>query len=61
MAGGCRKPCAAMARALPAGSQVFMIELVAKPGTDGVRALRALIKIALRSFDLRCIEAREVE
>ena len=50
-----------MPRALPANTQVFTIELVAKPGTDGIRALRALIKLALRSFDLRCIEAREIE
>jgi len=48
-------------RPLPANTQVFVIELVAKPGTDGIRALRALIKVALRSFDMRCIEAREVE
>ena len=48
-------------RPLPAGSQVFMIELVARPGVDGIRALRALLKIALRTFQLRCIEAREIK
>ena len=47
-------------RPLPAGSQVFMIELVARPGVDGIRALRALLKIARRTFELRCIEAREI-
>ena len=43
------------------GSQVFTIELVARPGVDGVRALKSLLKVALRTFQLRCIEAREVE
>lgn len=46
---------------LPAGSTVFRIELVARPGVDADRALRALLKIAMRTFELRCIEAREVE
>jgi hypothetical protein len=48
-------------RALPSGSTVFRIELVARPGVDAVRALKALLKIALRTFELRCIEAREIE
>jgi len=48
-------------RALPPGSTVFRIELVARPGVDAVRALKALLKIALRTFELRCIEAREIE
>ena len=48
-------------RPLPAGSQVFAIELVARPGVDGIRALRALLKIALRRFELRCVEAREIK
>jgi hypothetical protein len=43
------------------GSAVFRIELVARPGVDGIRALRALLKIALRTFQLRCIEAREIK
>ena len=49
-----------MTRIAP-GSTVFRIELVARPGVDAVRALRALLKIALRTFDLLCVEAREIE
>ena len=36
-------------RPLPANTQVFVIELVAKPGTDGIRALRARLPASLRS------------
>ena len=39
---------------------IFALRLVAaKPGVDGIRALRALLKVALRRFGLRAIEARE--
>ena len=39
--------------------RVFVVSLVAAPGTDPILALRALLKIALRRFKLRCIDVRE--
>jgi hypothetical protein len=40
-------------------AQVFTIMLRAEPGTDGVRALRALLKLALRSHGLRALSCEE--
>jgi hypothetical protein len=40
---------------------VFVVRLQALPGSDGVRALRALLKIALRRYRLRCVGAVEVQ
>jgi len=37
----------------------FTLELRPEPGVDPVLALRALLKIALRRFGLRCVAARE--
>jgi hypothetical protein len=37
----------------------FIITLVPAPGVDGVRALRAVLKTALRRHGLRAIDARE--
>ena len=40
---------------------VFVVTLVVKPSADDpIRALRGLLKVALRRYGLRCIEAREV-
>lgn len=39
--------------------RVFVVSLVAMPGIDPIIALRALLKIALRRFKLRCIDVRE--
>jgi hypothetical protein len=39
----------------------FVLQLQAKPGTDGVRNLRLLLKSALRRFHLRCLDARQIE
>jgi hypothetical protein len=39
----------------------FSVRLIAEPGVDGLRAFRALLKIALRRFGLRAIEAPELE
>ena len=39
--------------------RVFVVSLVPAPGCDAIRALRALLKIALRRFKLRCIDVRE--
>jgi hypothetical protein len=35
------------------------VYLLRQPGTDGVRALRALLKITLRKFHLRCLSVHE--
>jgi hypothetical protein len=37
----------------------FTLELRPEPGVDPVLALRALLKVALRRFGLRCVAARE--
>jgi len=39
---------------------VFVLRLEAKPGTDPIRALRSLLKIAGRQFHLRCVDAYEI-
>jgi hypothetical protein len=38
---------------------VFVIKLRARPGRDGIHALRAILKTLLRRHRLRCIDARE--
>ena len=38
---------------------VFVVRLEAAPGVDSIHALRALLKILLRQYGLRCIAARE--
>jgi len=37
----------------------FTLELRPEPGVDPVLALRALLKVTLRRFGLRCVSARE--
>jgi len=37
----------------------FTLELRPEPGVDPVLALRALLKVTLRRFGLRCISANE--
>jgi hypothetical protein len=37
----------------------FTLELRPGPGIDPVLALRALLKVTLRRFGMRCISARE--
>jgi hypothetical protein len=37
----------------------FTLELRPEPSVDSVLALRALLKVTLRSFGMRCISARE--
>ena len=39
---------------------LFVLTLRPEPGVDGTRALRRFLKVALRSFRLRCISANEV-
>jgi len=40
---------------------VFKLTLEARPGTDPIRALRSLLKIAGRQFHLRCVDAHEIQ
>jgi hypothetical protein len=40
-------------------AQTFTVVLRAEPGADGVRALRALLKAALRRHGLRALDVRE--
>jgi len=43
----------------PAERPVSVLELRPEPGVDPVLALRALLKVTLRRFGLRCISAHE--
>jgi hypothetical protein len=36
-------------------NSIFLVRLRALPGVDGVRALRAALKVLLRRFGLRCL------
>jgi len=49
-----------MTDAQPERDRIFMLTLVAKPGSDPIRAIRWLLKIALRRFQLRCTSLREI-
>jgi hypothetical protein len=40
-------------------STVFLVKLLPRPGSDGIRTLRRLLKILDRYHHLRCIDARE--
>ena len=41
--------------------QRFVLELQALPGVDGWRALRRLLKLALRAFGLKCVRVTATE
>jgi hypothetical protein len=41
--------------------RAFALKLEAEPGVDAIKAVRALLKVALRRFELRCIDVRECE
>ena len=49
-----------MTDAQPERDRIFMLTLVAKPGSDPIRSLRWLLKVALRRFGLRCTNMREI-
>jgi len=50
-----------MTDAEPERDRIFMLTLVAKPGSDDpIRAIRWLLKVALRRFQLRCTNMREI-
>jgi hypothetical protein len=38
---------------------IFTIRVRPQPGVDAIRALRALLKVALRRFGLKAIEVRQ--
>jgi hypothetical protein len=38
--------------------ELYTVTFRPLPGTDGIRALRGTLKVALRRFRLRCIDAR---
>jgi hypothetical protein len=40
-------------------SPTYVIRLRALPGADGIRAIRWLLKLALRRFGLKCIAVRQ--
>jgi hypothetical protein len=40
---------------------IYAIRLQARPGADGIRALRAVLKVLWRRHQLRCLDAREVK
>jgi hypothetical protein len=41
--------------------RLFVLTLRPLPGVDGARAIRALLKVALRQFGLQCIAIRRAE
>jgi hypothetical protein len=45
----------------PAQIVTFVVRLRATPGTNGVRALRGLLKISLARFGLRCVSAVQLQ
>jgi len=38
---------------------IFVVRLTPLPGVDGIKALRAVLKILLRRFGLRALSVRE--
>jgi hypothetical protein len=38
----------------------FVITLVPRPGSDGIRALKGFLKLALRQYGFRCIDVKEM-
>ena len=40
---------------------LYLVTVRAEPGVDPARALRALLKLALRRFGLRCVAIAETD
>jgi hypothetical protein len=40
-------------------ASVFVVRLRGRPGADSVRELRAILKVLLRRYQLKCVDARE--
>jgi hypothetical protein len=38
---------------------IYILRLTPTPGTDGIKALRMVLKVLLRRFGLRCISIEE--
>ena len=43
------------------GRPVFSIRVRAEPGVDAIKSLRALLKVSLRRFGLRAVDATEIQ
>jgi hypothetical protein len=39
---------------------IYLLKLEASPGSEGIRALRWLLKVLLRKYGMRCISCEEV-
>jgi hypothetical protein len=39
---------------------IFVVTLEPLKGVDGIRAIRAFLKLALRRFGLRCVDIQEL-
>jgi hypothetical protein len=48
------------ARERPEQRSTFVLKIEGKPGATGIHALRALLKILLRRYGFRVIDAREI-
>ena len=44
-----------------AAKPIYEIRLQARSGADGIRTLRAALKVLWRRYQLRCLSAREVK
>ena len=44
----------------PAEPRIYMLTLIGRPGDDPIHGIRALLKLALRRYGLRCVNAREI-
>jgi len=44
----------------PDEPRIYMLTLIGKPGDDPIHGIRALLKLALRRYGLRCVQAREI-
>jgi hypothetical protein len=44
----------------PVDQRIYMLTLISRPGEDPVHGIRALLKLALRRYGLRCVNAREI-
>ena len=40
--------------------RIYMLTLIGRPGDDPIHGIRALLKLALRRYGLRCVNAREI-
>jgi hypothetical protein len=43
----------------PEPRPIFVLKIQGRPGRAGIHALRALLKILLRRYHFKCLDARE--